>query len=206
MHSNTYYELIDAMREERGCPVCFLLDRYISRYIDNLLYENVNNKDIRDKILTSRGFCREHSKRILEYRYKGYALGIAIIYKDLIESYLEGLNNGRITPGRCFICEVSDDMESRLLDEIIKGIKEYDFYEVYRNSYGLCISHLSKIVNSVRDKEIRNIFLEIEVSKLKALSEDLSEFIRRQDYRFKEESMEEKSNGWIRAIDILNVG
>lgn len=205
MHSNTYYELIDTMKEERGCPVCFLLDKYIDRYIDNLLYENVNDKDVRAQILNSRGFCREHSKRILRYGYKGYALGVAIIYKDLVESYLKELNEGKIIPGRCFVCKVSDGIESRLLDEVIKSIKEYEFYETYRNSDGLCIYHLSRILNSVRDKEIRDIFLEIVISKLKTLSKDLSEFIRKQDYRFKDESMEEKSDSWIRAIDILNL-
>lgn len=112
MHSNTYYDLIDTMRGEKGCPVCYLVDTYIDRYIDNLLYENVNDSNLRERLIKSRGFCKEHSEKILKYGYKGYSLGIAIICKDLMEDHLRNLDKIEVlnSSRRCLICEVSDDI------------------------------------------------------------------------------------------------
>lgn len=205
MHSNTYYDLIDTMREEKGCPVCYLVDTYIDRYIDNLLYENVNDSNLRERLIKSRGFCKEHSEKILKYGYKGYSLGIAIICKDLIEDHLRNLDKIELlnSSRRCLICEVSDDIESRLLNEIINGIKDCDFYEAYRSSDGLCLSHLSKILHLTKDKETRDILLEIELLKLKILSESLSEFIRKQDYRFRDRPIGEEADSWIMALKTL---
>ncbi|MGC8972315.1 MAG: DUF6062 family protein [bacterium] len=73
------------------------------------------------------------------------------------------------------------------MDESIKNIKSQEFYKAYRDSDGLCISHLSKLLTLSRDKEINGIFIELTASKLKLLSDQLSEFIRKQDYRFKED-------------------
>jgi len=205
--TNSYYELLDAMRE-RGCPVCSLLELYTDKYIDNLLYENVNDVSLRTKLVTSGGFCKEHSQKILRFGFKGYALGISILCKDIINAYYEVLNTqGKLPSNKgCLICEAIKDLENRLLEELVKNIKEQEFYKTYRNSDGLCISHLSRLLSLSRDREVSDIFLELTISKLKNLSDQLSEFIRKQDYRFKEESIGIEADSWIRAIEILKLG
>lgn len=204
--SNTYYELLDAMKE-RGCPVCLLLETYTERYIDNLLYESVNDTNLRAKLMASGGFCKEHSKKLLRFGYKGYALGISIIYKDLVDTYYKTLNTQEIVSSnrRCLICEVVEDVEARILEELMRNIKEHDFYQAYRDSDGLCIFHLSKFLALSKDREINEIFLELTALKLKELSGQLSEFIRKQDYRFREEPIGIEADSWIRAIEILKL-
>lgn len=204
--TNSYYELLDAM-EERGCPVCSLLETYTDKYIENLLYENVNDVNLRAKLISAGGFCREHSKKILRFGYKGYALGISIMCKDIIDAYYEALNTqGKLSSSkRCLICEVVGEVENRLLEELIRNIKGQEFYKAYRDSDGLCISHLSRLLALSRDREVSDIFLELTASKLKALSDQLSEFIRKQDYRFKEEPIGIEGDSWIRAIEILKL-
>jgi hypothetical protein len=205
IRTNAYYELLDAMKE-RGCPLCFLLEMFTERYIDNLLYENVNDTNLRTKLVTSGGFCKEHSKKILRFGYKGYALGISILYKDLADAYIRDLNRGTLTPNRsCIICEVTKNLEDRLIEELLKDIKEYEFYQAYRNSSGLCMTHLSKVLSLSKDKETKDIFLEISALKLKEISDQLAEFIRKQDYRFREETIGVEGDSWIRAIEMLKL-
>lgn len=204
--SNTYYELLDTMKE-RGCPVCLLLETYSDRYIDNLLYESVNDSNLRLKLVTSRGFCIEHSKKLLKFGYKGYALGLSIIYKDLIDAHYKALNTQRTLSSsrKCLVCEVLEDVETRLLEELVKNIKDYEFYRAYRNSSGLCMFHLSRVLKLSEDKEINETFLELTALKLKEISDQLSEFIRKQDHRFKEEPIGIEADSWIRAIEILKL-
>ncbi|MCX7796867.1 MAG: DUF6062 family protein [bacterium] len=204
--SNTYYELLDAMKE-RGCPVCLLLETYTDKYIDNLLYESVNDTNLRGRLIDSGGFCKEHSKKLLRFGYRGYALGISIIYKDLMDAYYKTLNTqGTLSSNRkCLICEVLEDVEGRILEELVKNIKERNFYQIYRDSEGLCMFHLSKVLTLSKDREISEIFLELTALKLKELSSQLSEFIRKQDYRFREEPIGIEADSWIRAIEILRL-
>ena len=203
--NNTYYELLDAMKG-RGCPVCLLLETYTDRYIDSLLYESVNDTTLRAKLISSGGFCKEHSKKLLRFGYKGYTLGISIIYKDLVDAYYKTLNVQRIlSDRRCLICEVSEDMENRILEELIKNIRDYEFYEIYKDSDGLCMLHLSKVLAISKDREVNDLFLELTALKLKGLSDQLLEFIRKQDYRFREEPIGVEADSWIRAIEILKL-
>lgn len=204
--TNTYYELLDAMKE-KGCPVCLLLEAYTDRYIDNLLYESVNDTNLRAKLVSSGGFCKEHSKKLLRFGYKGYALGISIIYKDLVNAYYNTLNTqGTLSSSRkCLICEVLEDVESRILEELIKNIKDYEFYQVYKGSDGLCMFHLSKVLAISKDREVNELFLELTALKLKGLLDQLLEFIRKQDYRFREEPIGVEADSWIRAIEILKL-
>lgn len=204
--SNTYYELLDAMKG-RGCPVCLLLEMYSDRYIDSLLYESVNNISLRAKLITSGGFCIEHSKKLLRFGYKGYSLGISIIYRDLVDTYYKTLNTQGTLPSdrRCLVCEVLEDAENRLIEELIRSMKDYEFYQAYRSSNGICMSHLSRVLRLSKDREVNEIFLELTASKLKELSDQLSEFIRKQDYRFKEEPIGIEADSWIRAIEILKL-
>ena len=88
MANFTVHRLLDACRE-RGCPVCRLEGQSVERYLDNQFYENVNSPKWRDHLRLSLGFCREHAV-LAEDKRSGDALGFSIIYRDLINSVLNG--------------------------------------------------------------------------------------------------------------------
>jgi len=97
-----YYELVDA-QSQAGCPICRLVYRATDRYLDSLLYEAVLDPEVRARLRRSRGFCREHTEMLR--RKPGRALGIALIYRDIVRAvsdiaYRERGKEGRSRAGR----------------------------------------------------------------------------------------------------------
>jgi hypothetical protein len=89
-----YNELLEACRLP-GCPVCRLSQRAVQRYLVNLFYENVNDGDLRAQLRKSLGFCNTHAWELLEPGI-GDALGVAIIYHDVLVNVLRRLPEAQV--------------------------------------------------------------------------------------------------------------
>ena len=76
---------------EAGCPVCRCCITSETRYIKNLLWENVNDVGTRLRIAASLGFCNRHAEQMhrMERDEMGMMLGNSIIYESLIQQVLE---------------------------------------------------------------------------------------------------------------------
>ena len=88
--SSIAYNLSEACRAP-GCPVCRLEQQGIERYLVNKFYENVNSPAWRDSLRASLGFCNEHASLAVHKRL-GDALGFSIIYRDIVNSVVNQLN------------------------------------------------------------------------------------------------------------------
>jgi len=98
----TFHELKDALA--RGdCPICFLAERSVSRNIEDLFHEKVNDPGVAKELKRSGGFCEKHSEQILR---TNETLGIAIIYKRLINVLIGHLKKNIVKPklASCPIC------------------------------------------------------------------------------------------------------
>jgi hypothetical protein len=75
-----------AMRQP-GCPLCRLQREAEARYLENLLWENVNDPATREQWAAGLGFCARHAWQLqrLEARRYGDGLGNAILYEDLLQ-------------------------------------------------------------------------------------------------------------------------
>src|ERR1051325_10587993 len=96
MPTSTVYDFINACRET-GCPVCRMESVTVERYIDRLFYESVNDIETRERLRVSLGFCREHAWLAVDKKL-GNALGIAIIYQDVINNVLRELQSNSQPP------------------------------------------------------------------------------------------------------------
>ena len=88
--SFTYFALLEAFNKE-GCPVCRFMADYSFRYLDALIYEQVNDVDVRRKLRASRGFCNWHAWQTRHIASS--ALGVAILAKDLISEEMTRLDD-----------------------------------------------------------------------------------------------------------------
>ncbi len=81
-----------AMREP-GCPLCRLQREAEKRYLDNLLWENVNDPATREQWAAGLGFCTRHAWQLqrLEAQRYGDGLGNAILYEDLLQRVISAL-------------------------------------------------------------------------------------------------------------------
>jgi hypothetical protein len=92
----SYFNLLEACAKP-GCPVCRLSEQVVNRYLDAIMYENVNDPGTREQLHRSLGYCSEHAWRLPDTG-GGASLGIAIIYRDLLRRAMGELENARFAP------------------------------------------------------------------------------------------------------------
>ena len=73
-------------------------------------------------------------------------------------------------------------------------------YNAIKESGGLCVPHLRRALELVRDEATFAALVEMTRKKLIKLSADLSEFIRKHDHRYKNEKFEGEGDSWQQAI------
>jgi len=202
-----------------GCPVCLLLKRCDVRTLDSLLYESVNDVFVRERIRRSLGFCNYHSG-VLEKIPKttspdllsvgGAALGIAIIYLDLVETLAEQLKSSPIvssirrsltdSKAICPLCVGREELETAYLRTVLLNIHDPDFREKYSASDGLCARHMQKAFRLRELSHDKEELASIEGAHLGLLAKDLREFVRKHDYRFSSEGFGKEADSWRRAL------
>src|SRR5215472_10023514 len=84
----TAFEVREALGEP-GCAVCRLSLRSVSRLINSMAYEQVNDLDLRQQLRRAGGFCNPHAFQWL--REARNVLGTALIYRDVLTAALEAI-------------------------------------------------------------------------------------------------------------------
>jgi len=212
-----YFDLIEACSES-GCPVCRISLELGRHYVDSILYEYVNDPGVRDEIRKSRGYCNEHAWWMLDVR--GAGLGIAIFQRDVVQTVLElteALPDGRnarqsaqellkrLQPtAECPVCAHRRTMEDFMLDTLLQHIGEEKLAAALAGSAGLCLPHFSRALERVDDADTLKQLVALQWRTLTELRDDLAEFIRKNDYRFRDEGFGKEGDSWRRAIGIVS--
>jgi len=202
----TYHDVSEALAQS-GCCICRLAGYAVRRYLASLLWESVNDPAVREKLRAARGFCREHSWQV---QSMGSPLGIAILWRDLLtqevvelQRPVAELRRRRPAPQReCPACAQRDEAEGRFLETLLEHLEAGGLRGEYTDSSGLCLPHLERAVRSA-PPQARRFLVEAESEKLNRLLSELSETIRKNDYRFRDEPWGADSDAWVRATGKL---
>lgn len=184
--SITYHELMEAL-EERGCAICRRAEESVEGAIAAILHEQVNDAGFRERLLGSRGFCREHAWRVV---HQHDILGTAILHRALLAS-----SGSRTAP--CPLCESREVAERIASETLVAHLDDERVLERLRRSDGLCNEHYERaMTSSRRSRRLAGA----QRAAREALIGQLDELIRKQDYRFQEEPLGEEANVWLRAV------
>ena len=197
-----FHELKDAL--SRGdCPICFLAERSVARHIDGLFHEMVNDVGVAAELKRSGGFCEKHSEQILK---TSETLGIAIIYKRLLDVFIGLLQKAIVIPklASCPICGIYLEAEQRCLSNLIDHWGELK--EIFIATSILCVNHTQKALAAAgKQSTTKKELLDIQIKKLGELSVELEELCRKYDYRFKDEKWGKEKDVWQRAVKLMSV-
>lgn len=208
-----------------GCPICCLAERAVGRYLVSLLRERVLDIDERRRLRHARGLCNAHAWQLQE---GGGALGISIIYRDVLNTLTKALEQGvevhggllarllagegspqraagrlkdRLAPAApCPACTERTEVERLAVGALLDYLRAAGFAAHYRSGDGLCLAHLLASLERVRDGQVLEQLLAVQLRVDAGLRSELDEFIRRNDYRFREEKIGAEGDAWIRAI------
>jgi len=194
-----FFDLKDAL-SGKGCPICFLAERSVARYIEDLFHEKVNDPGVAKELKRSGGFCEKHSEQLLQTRE---VLGIAIIYKRLLDLFIVYLKKNIVKSklASCPLCMTYQQAEQRYLSNLIDHWDELK--AEFAASSILCIGHTYKALDLMKQKKTIEELRQIQIKKLGELSAELEEFCRKYDYRFADEKMGKEKDAWQRATKII---
>ena len=219
-HDSTRWDLEHALSSE-GCPICRVTQVGAARFLDELLYESVNDPDTRRRATKSLGFCNSHAWQ-LRSRH-GSSLGIALLYRDALQQWQNQLDavsqpNGRASAGqlrqqfaqanapqaKCLACERQADIERRYIAVLIESLADRAFADALRASAGLCRPHFAQASDATKETKTLDALAEIQSAINQRLLGELDEFIRKNDYRFMGEGFGAEGDSWIRALERLS--
>lgn len=210
--SVSYQQLQTVMAEKTGCPVCHVGHEAGHFYLDNLLWESVNDPGLRTEILAALGFCESHYRQLMNFG--GERLGVAIIQKAVMQEAVRHLE-GRPTPARpsfvqrlqdrlrrgraeenssegsvplgpCPACRHESEVEERVIQGLLTNLTD-DLDAPLQRVGGLCWSHLQRSLRLCEDEQSRALLIEMHHRLWSQMVEDLSQFIRKLDHRFRDE-------------------
>jgi hypothetical protein len=192
---STSFEVREAL-DQSGCPVCRLAVRSVGRWLASVAYDQINDVELRNALRAARGFCNVHAHRWL--REVRSVLGTAIVYQDLLAASLRELDSLNVQrrpvwrnkrgaqdadAGECPACRAQVEAEERFLSALLAMAAADP--AVLEGSQGMCLRHTRVALR--RGGPGAGPVVRQTRSAIEHLLDELSEVIRKEDYRFRHE-------------------
>lgn len=220
MNNPTFFAILDACQQP-GCPICRVVEGAVERSLGHLFYESVTDPAVRLRLRKSLGFCHTHAWLVLNLRL-GDALGMAIIYQDLLGSILKHLphsaslhrplnlknlletaRHALTHRQRCPACEEQETAARMAVLVLAASLKNPEFLAALQDSQGLCLPHLRQALEHVQDLSALNALLSLSRENIERLHAELTELIRKNDYRFRDEPIGAEGDAWRRVVSLV---
>lgn len=227
--TKSFYDLRDALQLE-GCPVCRLKAAFVDQALEGLIYENVNDPVLRARIRAARGFCHEHAWGLLRHGAAlGSAIIMRDVLREVLRTVDDGrfkalptMSLSRLqealTPQQprsataelvarlgpqetCPMCVSAGDLEEGCLAALRENLLGDDgLLALYSRSDGLCLPHFRQALSRIGDEAVFTALVGAQQGIWRRLEDQLSESIRKSDYRFSEEELGKEAGSWLRGI------
>lgn len=176
-------KIIEAFEKQTDdCPICELIYTSVEKFIEEILYEFVNDPNTRSRL--RHGICSKHVLAIentLNNHPELGLLGLAIIYEDIMSEMIKDMVKNCHTESECLFCKHESESEKIYVETCTSFIS--DILSIYEKSKRiLCRDHYWKIFSTTNHINQENLKA-IQVKKLLDLKSKLTVFIEKHDYR-----------------------
>jgi hypothetical protein len=228
-----YHEIREAFGQP-GCPLCRLLARSADRYLDAVLWEQVNDIGVRSELNQARGYCPQHGWLLVR---AGAALGVAILTRGVVKTLLDVLASNPIqdeaesvfqslrrsldrdlasrpaarlvaelSPQRpCPVCSLLESKEEDYISTLVAHLDgPGSLADAYRTSDGLCLPHFRRTLARAPSGAEARLLSAAQQAVWQRLHDDLGEFIRKSDYRFRGEPFGDEKDAWLQALEAIS--
>ena len=211
-------DAFDAAEKECGCPICRLYSFFEENELSIMLGGALMEPDIR-KQTNRKGFCKRHAEKLLNGDNR---LGFALIIESHLAEIERAIDPSLATPDGtarrvgeitrdCYICSCADTNLDRAIGTLF-WLYENDgeFENKFGGTSHFCLPHYELLLNGSKrlSKQKRRKFFEkikdIELAYVKTLSDDVSWFCKKFDYRYDGEPWKNSKDAPERATAFLN--
>ena len=193
-----YFAVLEVLGQP-GCFLCTLVVGETRRYLRHLLDEFVNDPGFRKTWRASRGFCHRHSWMMAD---APEALGLSILYLDLLDLYGEELLGGN-SGKACPVCAAEERQVKTHLDTIVEHWPDPELRDALTRSEGLCGPHLREAMRIMRPGEPRDALRNVSLQSTDLLKSQLRQLVESFDYRHEAPKDDAVRRAWVRAIEKL---
>jgi len=218
----TYLRIKRAIEKNSECFLCDLETEIERKYLDNYLSELVMDAKARQRIIASRGFCNQHSYKLLIEASKPTSSdghGIALIMQSVTEQLIQDLTEHTRHHNHSFREMLANEEKCPACTHIDLFLKIYlketalllssneEFSKLFVGSKGLCVPHfvtMIRVLEEGKHNQKQNTaatILEVEKRNLQRLHSELSEYVRRQSYEFSEKDRRAVADIVMRSVE-----
>jgi hypothetical protein len=207
-----------------GCPMCALYRKLEENELDLILGASMMEPDVRIKT-NEKGFCRTHYDMMFVRKNR---LGMALTLESHLNELKKDLETGFIAgivakPGTtplkriekleesCYVCERIDFHFQHMAETVVYLFESEDaFGKLIKDQPYFCLPHyrllLEKAQHRLQKKKLADfaqITEAVQKNYLDALSEDVSWFCKKFDYRYEDEPWKNSKDSVERAMAFL---
>lgn len=207
-----------------GCPLCALYRRLEENELDLILGASMMEPDVRIKT-NKQGFCRTHYDMMFVRKNR---LGMALTLESHLNELREELRGGfldnlrgrpDIKPARriaaleksCYVCERIDFHFSHMIETVVLLFDaDETFAEKIKKQPYFCLPHYRLLLETAAARlpkkklpDFVRIVSDVTETYMKTLSDDVSWFCKKFDYRFDAEPWGNAKDSVERAIRFL---
>ncbi len=204
-----------AALEAPSCPVCTVTRRSVRAYLDTISYEAVTDVGVREGLVASLGYCAVHGQEWLAVQntlgtaliYRDVCAQIARLLADpgagggvrgrlqaLAGALARGTAAGRALAAAlqpraaCPACRHSREREAQAVIACAAAFTHPPFFAAFAaHPVGLCLPHLRAVLPRLADAALLVRVVAAHAARVEAIHADLSEVVRKYDYRFTHE-------------------
>ena len=219
--------LSEALEKDSECPFCALYEMLEDRALEYTLGPSYMEPDSRLQT-NEKGFCRSHYQRMYEAGNRlGLALMVSSHFDEILKKYDDicgenlkekkgflkktaNKNNSAIgdLKDSCFVCvKVDSDMEKFYDTFLYLWKSDEDFRNKVKNTKGFCIIHFEQLLEKASKKfsegdfnKMKNELFDLQKSNLSRVKDELSWFIKKFDYRVKDEPWNNSKDSLKRSL------
>jgi predicted GTPase len=177
----------------RGCPVCEHIANQAFDFFAHLQYKLVTDERTKNEFAKEIAFCPLHTWQLLSISSPyGASVGYAKLAEEIAEKLKahEHLHYNPVflkefvhTSADCRMCKFLREVESSYIQKFAETINDEEGRNKYRKSEGVCMKHLSMLLNAASTEETQKFLLSHSIKSFEDDAEDMRSFALKQDAR-----------------------
>ena len=206
-----------------GCPICSLYRKLESDELSIILGASMMEPDVRIQT-NKKGFCAKHYEKMLKMSNR---LGMALILESHLAEVREKIENRSSLPflsskdkpiqaiseleRSCYVCErIENNMQHMIETAVILWDRDPEFKAKLKAQPYFCLPHYKRLLEYAKSRLSKKAYAEFssEIGEVvnsysEELSDDVSWFCKKFDYRYENEPWGNSKDAIERAIKFL---